>query len=235
MRIKALIKAQMIEVLRNPTINMMPLLVIFLSVLYALMSEQGGPSGYFVAASLLMAAYLVGFQIPTLSIAEDKEKRTLEAVMLTPVTAWEVMGAKAFVGILFSVITGAICMGLYRQLPANWLLLLLGFLLSLLIASSLGILIGLIAKDQKSAGVLSAPIMMVLLLFTIMPWPEISPPVWEAMRWLPTRPLLELMMGAMGDYEPGVPAWQSVLVMLPYVALALVLAVRQVRRQASAR
>lgn len=234
MRIKALVKTEMIEILRNPTINGMPLIVIGLTVIYALMAGQA-PSGFFVAASLMMAAYVVGFQVPTLSIAESKERRTLEAVMLTPVTPMEVIGSKVVVATLFSAATGAICMAIYRTAPANWLLLLLGFLLALLIAISLGLLIGLLAKDQKSAGVLSAPVMMVLLLFTIMPWPEISMTVWDAMRWLPTRPLLEVMMTAMGDYESSTPTWQSILIMLPYVALCLLAAARQVRRQASAR
>jgi|GEM_PF-1639409 len=234
MRLIALVKAQLLEFRRNPTVLMLPMIVVGLSVLYSLMADEG-PNGFFVAASLLMTVYMVGFQIPAMGIAEDKEKRTLEAVLLTPATGWEVIGAKVIVGALISAGTGLLTMLVYKEAPANPLLLLVGFTLSLLLSLSLGTLIGLIAKDQKSSGVLSAPVMMALLLFTIMPWPEFAPAVWEAMRYLPTRPVMELMLEATTGETGEVPAWQSILVILPYVLVALAVAARQVRRQASAR
>jgi len=42
---------------------------------------------------------------------------------------------------------------------------------------------------------------------------------------------MELMLEASG-FEVETPAWQSILVMLPYVAAAMTAAIRQVRRQA---
>ncbi len=234
MRMKALVKAQWLEVRRNPSLLMLPIVVLFLTLIYSLMAGDG-PSGFFVSASLLMTAYMVGFQIPTLSIAEDKEKRTLEAVLLTPATPVEVIGAKAIVGALISTGTGVIALLIYKVTPADPLLLVVTFGLALLLAVSLGVLIGLVAKDQKSAGVMAAPVMIVLLLFTVMPWPEFAPQIWAAMRWLPTRPVMELMLQATTGIEGDTPVWQSILVMLPYVALAAFVSVRQVRRQASAR
>lgn len=234
MRIKSLVKAQLIEMKRNPSIVMMPIVVLVLVMIWATIDE-GAPGGFFPAASLIFTAYMVALQIPVLSLSEEKEKRTLEAVLLTPASPAEVIGAKIIVSAAVSLLTGVISLVIYQQAPANLLLFLVGFGLALVLTISLGVLIGLIAKDQKSAGVISAAVMMFLAFGTVMPWEHTMPALWSVMRWLPTRPLLELLLEAMTGLAAEIPAWRSVLVMLPYVALALFISVRQVRRQASAR
>lgn len=229
-RMKSLVVVELIEVWRSPTMFMMPLVVLVLTAIWGAVARDGS-DGYLLAAVLLMTAYLVGFQIPALSLAEAKEKRTLEAVLLTPASPLEVIGAKALVGVGISLVTAGFALLILRQYPIRPGLMLLGFALALLLAVSLGILIGLVARDQKTAGEISAPVLIVLLLGSTMPWPRISPGLWEAMRWLPTRPLLELLQGAGGGHLTA--PWQPTLVMLFYAALSVFAAARIIRRQAS--
>jgi hypothetical protein len=93
--------------------------------------------------------------------------------------------------------------------------------------------IGLYATDQKSAGVMGAPIMVVLLMGSTMPWEEIMPGFWAAQLWLPTRPLSELFTA--GITGGDLPILRHALVMLPYIAVVFWLCARQIRKSASAR
>lgn len=234
MRIRSLVKAQLIETQRNPTLLMLPVVIICLVIVWSMIPGDESKA-FFPAATMVMVAYMVALQVPVLSLSEDKEKRTLEAVLLTPASAVEVIGAKVIVGTILSVGTAVIALAIYQKLPVNPFLFVVGFGLALILTMSLGTVIGLIANDQKSAGVISAVVMLIMGTGSAMPWEHISPAAWSVMRWLPTRPVLELLLEAMTGEKTGTPAWQSVLVMLPYVALAFFISVRQIRRQASAR
>lgn len=239
MRIRALIKSELTETWRNPTLLTLPAVVLGLALIYSLMAgsevAKAEDSTYLVAICLVMAAYMVGTQFPATSLAENKEKRTLEAILLTPARPMDVIAAKVAVATLFCAVTSVLCLLIFRTAPGLPWLLLVGFLLIFLFTISIGVMIGLVAKDQKTAGVISAPIMMVLLLGTAFPWQFTLPDIWAWMKWLPTRPLMELMNAGLSGETQGIPVWQNIGIMLLYVGLTLALAVQQVRRRASAR
>src|SRR5699024_11468048 len=100
-------------------------------------------------------------------VAEEKEKQTLRSLMLANVSATDFLLSKAFVALVLMLIDG-ILIFLVCQEPMEYF----GYFLIFYVLSSLsvlffGALVGLLSKDQMSAGTLSSPLMILLLLLLI--------------------------------------------------------------------
>lgn len=233
MRLWSLLRAQTLEARRNPTLAMLPGIVLVLALVWKALAKTEADAMFFTSACLLMCTYTVGFQFPSVSMAEEREKRTLEAILLTPARPLEVITSRALLAAAVSTLAAAVSVALFQTVPANAGLLWLGFLLSLAFTVTAGLTVGLVAPDQKTAGVLGAPIMIVLLLGGVMPWEQTWPEFWAVQAWMPTRPAVELIRsGLTGE---AVPVMQDVAVLLVYLALVVIICSRTMRRLASTR
>lgn len=232
MRMLAILKSQWVETYRNPTLILMPLIVVATSFVYSLMNVADD-DGYFPTFLLTMTVIMVGTQLPSLSMAEEKEKRTMEAILLTPVRPLEIIAAKLVITALLCAITGGASVLVVGSSPVDPLLAVLAVLLGFLLYGAIGVIIGLLSKDQKTAGIIGAPIVMFLMFGTILPTSEVPAIVGKVMAWLPTRPLQELLLAAFSTAE--FQTVRNTLVMLPYIILSYAIAVYLLRRQASAR
>lgn len=100
----------------------------------------------FLPVLILMTIILGGVMVPAVSLIEEKQKRTLLAITITPARMWEIFMAKAMMGIAVGMATSLITLlinGLIDRTP----ILLLVLFLSALTASLLGILLGSLLKD----------------------------------------------------------------------------------------
>jgi len=97
-------------------------------------------------------------------VAEEKEKHTLRSLMLANVSATDFLLSKAFVALVLMLIDG-ILIFLVCQEPIGYLVyFLIFYILASLSVLFFGALVGLLSKDQMSAGTLSSPLMIFLML-----------------------------------------------------------------------
>lgn len=96
---------------------------------------------------VLVTVVLGGTMVPATSLVEEKQKRTLQAVTITPATVGEVLASKALLGILLSTIMGVLTLVLNRAFGSEPALLVLIMLLGAVFASLLGLLLGSFVKD----------------------------------------------------------------------------------------
>jgi ABC-2 type transport system permease protein len=99
---------------------------------------------------VLMAVIMGGVMIPAVSVIDEKEKRTLTALITTPTSLLEVLLAKGVLGMLLSLVMGFAILLMNRALGQGWGLLLLTLSLGALLAVLLGLLLGLLLKDMNS-------------------------------------------------------------------------------------
>lgn len=231
MRLRSLAQAQMLDVTRNPLLVLFWGLVPILGfAMKAAMPEDAMP--ILSSTLFLMSAYFVGWNLPAQTMAEGKEKRVLEALLLTPVRPWQVVLVNAALGTVASLLLGVVMLLVLGQVPTRPMLWLAGYLLAVLFTVSGGTLTGLLFKDMRSLALGGTPIMLLLIFATVLPWQIMQPGFWAVQAWLPTRPLAELIQaGYLGD---DVPVLQNVLVMLGYVAALWVANARLLRRMAVA-
>jgi len=94
-----------------------------------------------------MAVILGGTMIPSTALVEEKEKRTLTALTVTPATLAEVNLAKGISGALVSVVMGALILTLNRAWGAQPALMVLVLVLSGMLAAAFGVILGTLLKD----------------------------------------------------------------------------------------
>ncbi len=110
---------------------------------------------------VLMAVFLGGSMLPATSIIDEKQKKTLEALVVTPTTIGDIFIAKGLVGIVISLFMGVAILVLNQAFGAQPLLLVLVLALGAIMAVEVGLLGGALIKDittlfaiWKSGGIL---------------------------------------------------------------------------------
>lgn len=96
-----------------------------------------------VMYSLVMAAVF----LPAFGIADEREKRTLEALVVTPVKLSEVITAKGIMGVLLAVAMSIVTLLLNQALGADPLTLLVVILIAAILCVQIGLIFGTASKD----------------------------------------------------------------------------------------
>lgn len=163
---------------------------------------------------VIMTIILGGTMIPATSLVQEKQKRTLTALTITPLSLGEVLVAKGAAGMLVSVAMGLLILAINRAFGTQPGLMILVIVLSAIFASTIGVLLGMWMRDintlftaLKSLGILLfAPALLYL-------FPQV--PAWVA-RIFPTY----YMLGPIVDMSLYGAAWRDVAVDV-YVLCAL--------------
>jgi len=170
---------------------------------------------------VLMAVVLGGSIVPASSLVEEKQNRTLGALIATPTSLGDVFLAKGLMGIIVSITMGIVILLLNQAFGTQPTLLVFILLLSAIFAATFGILLGSLTKDinalfaiVKASGVLLyAPALIYL-------FPDV--PQWIA-RIFPTYyivgPIIEITQN--GSTFSGIAQDLIILVVLIGVMLAL--------------
>ena len=163
----ALLGKDLKDVVKNPTMLVCCLLPVGFMLFYknavggGMEGEQAEAfSSMLVSWSLLFTATMVASMATLNAIAEEKEKRTLRTLMLANVSAEQMLASRGLVTLLAIALVDAACYLVIGQPPAG-----LPAFLAIGMAGSvpivlLSLLLGLVARDQMSAGVLSMPILI---------------------------------------------------------------------------
>lgn len=96
---------------------------------------------------VLMTIVLGGVLVPSSSLVDEKQKRTLNALTITPASLIEVYSAKALAGILVSIIMGLIVLVLNSAFGGQPMLLVLVLGMGAVASSVFGVLLGSLVKD----------------------------------------------------------------------------------------
>jgi len=230
MRFISLARAEFWTLKRNRRILMFMIMMLGLAAIYA-MDAQNAPS--LLPTVLVISIYAGVWQMTVNSLVEEKERRTLEALLCTPARPLEIIGAKACIGILLAVLMSALILVLFRQPPQSPLVLLAGLGLAIGFATATGALVGIVARDLKTSALYRTPVLAVLVGGTVVPWQEADWAIAEVMRWLPFRPVQELIWS--GWTGNSVPVGQDCAVMLVYTLALLAVGAGILRQQATNR
>ncbi len=171
---------------------------------------------------VLMAVFLGGLMLPATLIINEKVKRTLEALIVTPASIGDIFTAKGLVGLIISMFMGVLILIINQAFGNHPLLLVPVLALGGIMAVEIGVILGVLLKDVaslftvwKTAGiVLFAPVFIYL-------FPEI--PSWVG-RIFPTyyiiQPIVDISQLGGGWAEIAVNVF--VLIGLDIILLGLV-------------
>lgn len=96
---------------------------------------------------VLMAVVIGGVMVPASSLVEEKQKKTLGALVATPTTVGDVFVAKGLLGAGVSLLMGIVILILNQAFGTQPLLLTLVLALGAILAAVFGVLLGAFVKD----------------------------------------------------------------------------------------
>ncbi len=96
---------------------------------------------------VLMTVFLGGLFIPAISVINEKEKKTLEALVITPTSIGDIFLAKGLLGFILSLSMGILVLVLNQAFGAQPLLLIMMLALGAVMASEIGLICGALIKD----------------------------------------------------------------------------------------
>lgn len=99
---------------------------------------------------VLITIMIGGIMVPATSLVDEKMKRTLTAITTTPTSIGEVYLAKGLLGVIIGVVMGVIILAMNRAFGSQPLLLVGLLALGGVMASTFGILLGMLLKDINS-------------------------------------------------------------------------------------
>lgn len=178
---------------------------------------------------IMMAVVIGGTLIPSASLVDEKQKRTIKALNITPASLGEIYAAKALLGLIVSLGMGTLVLILNDAFGSEPGALVLTLALGATMASGFGILIGLFLNDMNSLFAVMKGLGIVLYapaLFNIFP----DLPQWIA-QFFPTyyitAPIMDISQNGadFGDILPDLGIMIAIIVVV--IAIVLVLARRQ--------
>ncbi len=99
---------------------------------------------------ILMAVFLGGIFLPATSVINEKEKKTLEALVITPTSIEDIFIAKGLFGIILSLFGGVLVLVFNQAFGAQPLLLVLLLTIGAIMAAAIGLICGALIKDVTS-------------------------------------------------------------------------------------
>lgn len=182
----------------------------------------GFANAYALGMGLVMNIGMTGIYCPALLLAEEKEKHTLRVLMTSSVN-----GLEFFLGSVLPIFLATVAMN-FLLLPLSGYsfsasalpVFVLVSVLASLISCIIGMLLGIFAKNQVTAGTITSPILLIFVLV-----PMLSNLI-EAFRGVSqfvfTGIMMDLVMNAVTGVEPLVSV-SGILVMGVEVLAALAL------------
>jgi len=186
---------------------------------------------YFLIVLLVLALATTGaFVVPQL-LVEEKEKHTLQALLVSPAGPAEVAVGKVITGMVYSLLVAAVLVALNRGWEGNWPLTLLGIVLGALLTISAGLLMGSLARTTAQVNTWSSVVMIALTVPSWFVLIDVPASIQTVVRLIPTHYLCDLFHRAVfGEASLGRVAADLVVLAGSTLAL-LLLVVWRLRRE----
>lgn len=174
--------------------------------------QEKGPSSQrqeSMALWLVMSLVTTGVYVVPTSLIEEKQSRTLNALLTTPVSYEKLVLAKASVGLIYGLLSSSLILGLNGGFETNAGLVIGAVLLGGLVLVALGLLLGSLFDDMVTLNTWSTLAMLALMLPGALYGLSLSGLFrLGAVQWimylLPTHYLLEVVYTALsGQVTPG--------------------------------
>jgi ABC-2 type transport system permease protein len=109
----------------------------------------------FYALTALLSCFFIGMAVAPGLIIEEKEKKTLRMLMVSPASWADVIAAKLLVALVYQLVLALVVLGIVKGFTGQVPLVLLFALLGSLFSVALGALAGSIFKTQAASGAFS--------------------------------------------------------------------------------
>jgi len=155
----------------------------------------GGGRGFLTSMAVLLALSMMGISTVTHLILEEKQTKTLDALLVSPASIRQVVMGKALAGLFYCLAGAGAVFALNAALILQWGLAVVAVVCGALFTVALGLLLGSIFEDKQQMtlwGFLVFNVLLVPAFLSIMT--DLLPAkVIAFLRWVPTVALATLL------------------------------------------
>ena len=166
-RILAIFLKEAQDIRTNKNIILMYLLPFVIVLIYKNFIPNM-PVGFVLSFGLIFLAALVGMYVPAMLIAEEKEKCTLDVLMLSPATPLDIFLGKGLLTFVSIIICTVILIFVAGGSLSGAAPIIAGMALTSGFCINFGMIIGLLAQNQMATGVIGTPLYMIFLLVPLL-------------------------------------------------------------------
>ena len=184
-----------------------------------------------VNTHILFAVFLMALNLVPYLMVEEKQTKTMDAMLVSPASPGQVVMGKALAGFVFVLLSGGLFFVLNWMYITNWGLALLAFLGSALFSIGLALLVGSFVESPKQINLWTLPIMFVLIIPAFFSQePNLAAGLKAVIGWLPTSAFVEVFQFAMSSSTPMDQFLPDLAVTFVSTALVFAILVWKMRR-----
>lgn len=150
--------------LGNPSFLILLLLPIFMSKVIIAVMDRSGLNFMLLSTWILFAQVMVGIMVTGPGLIEERESKTFDALLVSPLGRGQIIAAKGAAVLLFSVLSQIIVYLLNQGLNMSFIVLLPYMLAGGLIFVQTGMIIGLKVSSSQNGAAVSSAVMIVFFL-----------------------------------------------------------------------
>lgn len=165
-KIKTLYIKDFKDLFKNASVLVACLIPILFMLLYKNMTfgEEHMPVEFLMKLGMVFNLGMVPLMIISTTVAEEKEKNTMRTLMLSNVSGLEFFISKMLVPVTFLIVSDAVIYLIVGMHMKYFLYFMIFNFLGSVSMVMIGGVIGIMARDQMSAGVYQVPAMLILFL-----------------------------------------------------------------------
>ena len=168
--------------------------------------------------------------IPNLML-EEKQTRTIDALLTSPASPGQVVLGKALAGLFYILVIGGLAMALFSVYIVDWGLALSAFLGYALLATGLGLAVGSFIQSQRQLGLWTVVLILVMVIpATFYMEPMLKSGIRTILTWFPSSTLASLLRFSCSTGATPAQVYSNLAVSLASIGLAYGLVVWKVRR-----
>jgi ABC-2 type transport system permease protein len=184
-----------------------------------------------VQFTILFAIFWMTISIVPQLMMEEKQTKTMDALLVSPASAGQVIMGKAIAGIFYAISSGGLLFALNWAYVTHWGLALMAFLCTALFSIGVALALGVFIKSPQQMRLWMFPIVAVLLvpaLFALEP--NLTTNLKAIFSWLPTTALVEMTQFALSSRAPLSQLLKDLAIALGSTVLIFALVTWKVRR-----
>jgi ABC-2 type transport system permease protein len=184
-----------------------------------------------VQFTILFAVFWMAVTIVPHLMMEEKQTRTMDALLVSPASAGQVIMGKAMAGAFYVLLSGGLFFVLNWAYITNWGLALLAFLACALFSIAVALALGSFIRSQQQLVIWMLPVILVLIIPAFFSQePNLAPGLKVLFSWLPSTALVQVFQFAMSSYAPVDRLLLNLAIILVSTALVFAVVVWKVRR-----
>ena len=186
---------------------------------------------YLLVMFLVMSLTMTGSFVVPLLLVEEKEKHTMEFLLVSPVTPAEITAGKALTGLVYCGLSAVILIVLNRGWTGDWGLTLSALALGAVFLVMVGLLMGSLLRTTMQINTWSTIVMMVLLAPSWLSVIQLPGLLDAVAHIIPTYYLVEVLSQSIAGGAAWPESAAALAVIAACAAAAFALVVGVLRRQ----